>query len=456
MKKGRSTLILFGIFVVLFAAVYFFEIKGGEKRAKTSKLASQLFQTEKDNVKQLILSGDYGEITCEKDGVEWIITAPVLAQGDAQSIESNLDLILGTSIERKIADSTADLSLFGLLEPRGKVQVVTQNGKHTIVLIGDENPTGDLIFVKYPDDNAIYTTNKSLWTYANKKLYDLRDKKIMHFNLDEVRKISITSQVKGKVSLEKVAGKWQIVDPVNLPANDSEVKSLLTRLSTGRAKEFIDEEPDDLKKYGLINPSVMITLEIGKSLARTSFLVGDTATNDGGGFYAKEETRRPVFTVEKWTVDGITKSAFDLQDKKLLGFDNQKCDRIVWQIANQEYIATKVDSVNWMIVSPETLQVEEDLMRRWLEALRDFSVDDLESYQPKSLSVYGLDKPTLRLVFYHKDSKSDELLVGKEISEKYYVKIGNYPHVYRIKKNTFERIYKKPEDMMIKPVSTES
>ncbi|HRU45711.1 MAG TPA: DUF4340 domain-containing protein, partial [Candidatus Marinimicrobia bacterium] len=225
MKKGRSTLILFGIFVVLFAAVYFFEIKGGEKRAKTSKLASQLFQTEKDNVKQLILSGDYGEITCEKNGAEWIITAPVLAQGDAQSIESTLDLILGASIERKTADSTDDLSWFGLLEPRGKVQVVTQSGKHTIVLIGDENPTGDLIFVKYPDDNAIYTTNKSLWTYANKKLYDLRDKKIMHFNLDEVRKINITSRAKGKVSLEKVAGKWQIVDPVKLPANDSEVKS---------------------------------------------------------------------------------------------------------------------------------------------------------------------------------------------------------------------------------------
>jgi hypothetical protein len=145
-----------------------------------------------------------------------------------------------------------------------------------------------------------------------------------------------------------------------------------------------------------------------------------------------------------------------LQDKKLLGFDNQKCDRIVWQIANQEYIATKVDSVNWMIVSPETLQIEEDLMRRWLEALRDFSVDELESYQPKSLSVYGLDKPTLRLAFYHKDSESGELLVGKEISEQYFVKISNYPHVYRIKKNTFERIYKKPEDLMIKPVSTES
>jgi len=456
MKKGRSTLILFGILVVLFAAIYFFEIKGGEKRAKKSKLANQLFQAEKDSVKQLILSGDYGDITCEKKGMEWIITIPVLTQGDAQSIESNLDLILGANIERKIADTTDDLSLFGLLEPRGKVQVITQNGKHTIVLIGDENPTGDLIFVKYPDDNSVYTTNKALWTNVNKKLYDLRDKKIMHFNMDEVRKINITSRAKGKVSLEKVAGKWQIVDPVNLPANDNEVKSFLTRLSTGKAKEFIDEEPDDLKKYGLTNPAVMITLELGESSARTSFVVGDSAKIDGGGFYAKEETRRPVFSIEKWTVDGITKSAFDLQDKEILGFDSQKCERIVWQIANQEYIATKIDSVNWMFVSPETLQVDENLMRRWLEALRDFSVDELESYQPKSLSVYGLDKPTLRLAFYDNDSKLGELLIGKEISEKYYVKTSNYPHVYRIRKNTFEQIYKKPEDLMIKPVSTES
>ncbi|HPC36617.1 MAG TPA: DUF4340 domain-containing protein [Candidatus Marinimicrobia bacterium] len=456
MKKGRSTLILFGVFVVLFAAIYFFEIKGGEKREKKSKLANQLFQTDKDSVKQLILSGNYGDIICEKNGADWIITAPVLTQGDAQSIESNLDLILSTTIERKIADSTDDLSLYGLLEPRGKVEVLTQNGKHTVVLIGDENPTGDLIFIKNSEDNAVYTTNKSLWTYANKKLYDLRDKKIMHFNIDEVHKISVNSRTKGKVSLEKIAGKWRIVAPVNLPANDSEVKSLLTRLSTGRVKDFIDENPSDLKKYGLANPAVMITLELGESLARTSFVVGDSAKNDGGGFYAKEETRRPVFTIEKWTVNGITKSAFDLQDKTILGFDSQKCERIAWQIAKQEYTATKVDSVNWMVVAPETLQVDENSMRRWLEALRDFSVDELESYQPKSLSVYGFDKPTLRLAFYDKDSKLGELLVGKEISEKYYVKINNYPHVYRIKKNTFEQINKKPEDLTVKTVSTDN
>jgi len=456
MKKGQSILILFGIFVVLFAVIYFFEIKGGEEREKKSKLASQLFKAEKDSVNRLILTTENSHIVCEKKDSDWIITSPILTQGDAQSIESNLSSILNASIERQIADSAADLNLFGLLEPRGQVQIIINDGKHTTLMVGDENPTGTLIFVKYPEDRAVYTTNKSLWNYIDKKLFDLRDKKTMHFNVDEVRKITLTSRTKGTVRLEKISGKWQITAPVNLATNESEVKSLLSRLSNGTAKSFIDEKPTDLKKYGLMKPAIKINLEIGESLASTNFSVGDTAASDGGGFYAKEETRPPVFTIEKWTKDGLDKSAFDLQDKKVLGFDGEKADRIVWEIANQEYTAIRVDSLNWMVVAPETLQVDQNLMKRWLEALRDLSVDELETYQPQSLVKYGLDSPYLQLTLFDQKNTIGTILVGKEIAEKYCFKTAQYPHVYRIRKNTFDRIYKKPEDLKVKTVSANS
>ncbi|MCK9559745.1 MAG: DUF4340 domain-containing protein [Candidatus Marinimicrobia bacterium] len=453
MKKGQSTLILLGVLVILFTAVYFFEIKGGEKREQNRKLASQLFQTEKDSVNRLILSTANSHIVCEKKGAEWIITAPVFTQGDAQNIESNLSSILSANIERKIVDSTADLNYFGLLEPRGQVQVISQDGKHITLMVGDENPTGTLVFVKYPEDQAVYTTNKSLWNYVDKRLYDLRDKKIMHFNVDDVRKISLVSRSQGTVSLEKSAGKWRITAPVTLPANDGEVKSLLNRLSSGRAKDFIAEEPTDLKKYGLAKPAIKINLEIGESLAHTSFSVGDTASSAGGGFYAKEETRPPIFTIEKWTMDGLEKGAFDLQDKKVVGFDDENADRIVWKIANQEFTATKIDSVNWMVVAPETLQVDQSLMRSWLEDYRDLSVDELESYQPKSLMKYGLDSPRLRVTIFAQDKEICSVLIGKEVAEKYYFKTAGHPHVYRIKKSTFERINKHPKDLTVKTVT---
>jgi len=450
MKKGKLTLILLGICVLLFATVYYFDIKGGEKRAKEAKLAKQLVQAEKDSVNRLILTTADEHIVCEKKGTDWVITNPIRTLGDKSAIESALSGILNANIERKIADSTADLSLFGLREPRGQVQVITNNGSHTTLMIGDENPTGDMIFVKYPVSETIYTTAKALWNNVNKKLFDLRDKKIMHFMADDVRKINIDSRKKGKVSLEKINGSWHITAPVALLANDNEVKSLLNRMATGKAKNFIEEEPADLKKFGLSKPEVAIYLEIGESLARTSFMIGDTARNDGGGFFAKEETRSPVFTIEKWAADGLRKGAFDLQNKKVLGYDGQSADRIVWRIANQEYAAIRVDSLNWMIVAPETLQVDPILMERWRKSLADFSVDELESYQPKPLANYGLTAPYLHLAVFNHNQQIGSVLVGKKVGDKYYAKTGQAPYVYRIKKNTFDRLYKMPEDLVKK------
>lgn len=450
MIKGKLTLILLGVLVTLFAAVYFFDVKGGEKREKETKQANQLFKAEKDSVNRLILTTANDHIVCEKRGTEWVITTPIRTQGDAQAIESSLSGILSAGIERKIADSTADLSLYGLSAPRGQVQVIINNGEHTTLMIGDENPTGDMIFVKYPVSETVYTTAKALWNNVNKKLFDLRDKKIMHFMADDVRRISIDSRKKGKVSLELVNGKWQITAPANLPANDNEVKSLLNRMANGKARNFIAEEPADLKKYGLAKPDVTINLEIGETLAQTSFLIGDTARNDGGGYFAKEETRQPVFTIEKWAVDGLKKNAFDLQDKKVLGYDGQSADRIVWRIASQEYAAIRIDSLNWMVVAPETLQVDPTLMGRWLKSLADFSVDELESYQPKPLANYGLTMPYLQLAVYNRNQQIGSVMVGKEVGDKYYVKTGLAPYIYRIKKNTFERLYKMPEDLVKK------
>ncbi len=450
MQKGRTTLILLTVLIVLFAVIYFFDVKGGEKREKKTKQGNQLFQAEKDSVTRLILTTADNHIVCEKKGAEWIITSPVRTQGDAQTIESSLSGILSASIERKIADSTSDLSAYGLSEPRGQVQITAAGGSHVTLMIGDDNPTGDVIFVKHPVSPAVYTTAKSLWNNVNKKLYDLRDKKLMHFLTDDVRRISINSRSKGKVSLEKMNGNWQIVSPASLRANDSEVKSFLNRMANGKVKNFIAEEPSDLKKFGLEKPDIAIQLEIGESLARTSFIIGDTAKNDNGGFYAKEETRQPVFTIEKWALDGLNKNAFDFQDKKVLGYDGKSADRIVWRIASQEYAAIRVDSLNWMIMAPETLQTDQSAMSRWLNALRDFSVDELESYQPKPLNKYGLEKPYLHLSIYNGNEMIGTILVGDKTGEKYYTRTGQAPYIYRIKKNNFERLYKTPEDLAAK------
>jgi len=444
--KGKTTLILLGIFVVLFALIYFFDVKGGEKRSAREKQTKQLFQVRKDEIIQAeFITGE--RIVCDKSTGSWEITTPVRTAGDTATIEYNLGQIVEANIERTIADSVEDLTAYGLAMPRGVVRLMSKDSTIATLLIGDENPTGTLIFVKRADEAAVYTTAKTLWSNVSKSLFDLRDKQTMHIRTADVRRLELNSVKKGKVVLEKSGDNWQILQPVPIAANSNEVTSLLNRLANGRVKNFIAEEPTNLARYGFNRPRLTMNLFIGESLAKTSFVVGDTARNDGGGFYAREETRKPVFTLENWAVDNLTKGAFDLQNKKLTGFDGRSADRVVWRLDNREYAALKIDTTNWLIVAPDTVQVDETLFQRWLEALGDFSVDELEAYQPKPLASYGLDLPRLRVTIFKGDTQLGTILVGKQIKEDYYVKAGSAPYVYRIRKYTYERIAKKPDDL---------
>jgi len=192
------------------------------------------------------------------------------------------------------------------------------------LLIGDENPTGDFIFVKYSDKPGIYTVSKSLRTYANKSLYDLRDKRVMHIRPLDVRKIRISSREKGEVVLMQDGENWNLIEPVKIPVKSNDVMSFLNRLSNGRIKAFIDESPRDLNQYGLTDPFIRIELYSGDELAKSTFMIGDTTKDGNGGYYAREESRLPVFTLENWAVNNLNKSAFDFQVKTLTNFDGDQ------------------------------------------------------------------------------------------------------------------------------------
>ncbi len=311
--QGKTILILLLVFIVLFAFIYIFEIKDGEKRKERERVENLILNIPLDSVTAYTIKNDNRELSVRKRDNTWTIISPVETAGDSVTIVSNLKSILDTKIERKISDDENDPGQFGLENPHGEIAIRQSGDLESRLLIGDENPTGDFIFVKYSNKPGIYTVPKSLRTYVNKSLYDLRDKRVMHIRPLDVRKIRITSREKGEVVLTQDGDNWNIIEPVKIPAKSNDVISFLNRLSNGRIKAFIDESPRDLRQYGLADPFIRIELYSGDELAKSTFTIGDTTKDGDGGYYAREESRLPVFTLENWAVNNLNKGAFDFQ-----------------------------------------------------------------------------------------------------------------------------------------------
>ena len=446
---GKTTLILLLVFVALLAFIYLFEIKGGEKRKERELVEKTALNIPVDSVTAYTIKNDIRELSVRKKDNTWTIVSPVETAGDSAVIISNLKSILDTKIERKISDDGNDPGQFGLENPQGEIVIQQSGDLESRLLLGDENPTGDFIFVKYSDKPGIYTVSKSLRTYVNKSLYDLRDKRVMHIRPLDVRKIRITSREKGEIVLKQDGNAWNLIEPVKIPAESNDVMSFLNRLSNGRIKAFIDESPRDLRQYGLTDPFIRIELFSGAEPAKSTFTIGDTIKDGNAGYYACEESRSPVFTLENWAVNNLNKGAFDFQVKTLTNFDGDNADRIEFEKGTMTFTVVKKDSREWGFTEPDTLVAETGRMRRWINGIKDLTVDELETYTPASLQKYGLLQPEIRITIYENETAAGQILIGKSEDEFYYTKSANEPHVYKIKHTKVEEIDKAIRDLAL-------
>src|SRR5215469_8551719 len=149
--------------------------------------------------------------------------------------------------------------------------------------------------------------------------------KILSIPNDQFQEIRVK---KGSQTLDLKGGpgKWQILQPETLPADQDSVSSMVSSLSSLNADSVVENKAADLTPYGLKDPAldVQITKKDGKS---DDLQIGDE-TPTGSGNYAKLSTDPRIFTIATFNKTNIDKTANDLRDKRLLTFDSGKLTRV--------------------------------------------------------------------------------------------------------------------------------
>ena len=118
--------------------------------------------------------------------------------------------------------------------------------------------------------------------------------KILSIPEADFQQIQLAKKAGDVTVLKKADGKWQIVQPKPLAADQDSVNSLVTSLSSLSSDRLIEDKASDLSSYGLHSPAeqVAVTRKDGKV---QTLLVGDD-TPTGAGVFAKLENDPRVFT----------------------------------------------------------------------------------------------------------------------------------------------------------------
>src|SRR6266850_1700466 len=125
--KFKGTAILFLIFGLLGAYVYFFEVRGQEQRQKQEAAKKKAFQVDEKDITEISLIYPDRTITGVKKGDrQWQITSPPGVEADSDEWEQLASNIPKIEREDAVAQNVQDLSQFGLKDPAVKLAAKTK------------------------------------------------------------------------------------------------------------------------------------------------------------------------------------------------------------------------------------------------------------------------------------------------------------------------------------------
>ncbi|MFQ6112812.1 MAG: DUF4340 domain-containing protein, partial [bacterium] len=365
----KNTLFLAVILVALGAYVYFYEIKGGEKRRAAAEKARQVFQVDKDSISSIVLQPS--NIHLQKVGDSWEITEPVRAKTEEWVLNSLINSLAGAEKERTVVEAPADYSTYGFSDTSGQI-IFQYSGKTDTLYIGERNPTGSFVFARKGGSPEIFLTNNDFFNSVKKSVFDFRDKSILEFDTQDVDRVSLHVGNKAFEAV-KQEDNWMLEKPAEHKADKFTVNRILNKIKNSQVKGFIKENPARLTPYGLDKPRIRVDLHIGGGKTRKTLVVGQEKQ---GNYFAKDESRNPVFLVDSTFYSALdTLTLFDLRDKKINDFNTSDVSRIEFEYPDIRIVCEKDTSANWQIVFPEKNKARNWKLNRILGTMKDLKAE---------------------------------------------------------------------------------
>jgi hypothetical protein len=441
--KFRNTLLLLLITAAVGAYVYFYEVKGGEKREKEKEAAGKLIDIKKDSVSAITINPDGIEL--KKIGATWELTAPVQYQADESTVNSFLNSLESAKRDQKdITTARADYAGFGLEPARTELIVRHEKGEQDTLYLGDNNVTSTQVYARVNNDPEVVLTSNSLPNNAKKSLMDWRNKDLLNFDNNAANRLLLTTP-KNRFELKKENGKWQMAAPIQASADESKISSILSRVRYGRINEFTAEQMNDAKPYGLDKPAYEFTVFFGANDAQKTVNFGK---KDGANYYAHDPARPQVFKIDTSLVKDLNVTVMDLRNKKLAQFESWNADYIELNYADTLKIVCEKDtSSNWQIKAPQQRKAKSWEVSNITGGVAGMEATAFVDEGAGDLKKYGLDKPRLTVTVKQKGSEVANVLIGKEKGDRVFAKAANSSVVVEVKKDDTDKLFKKLTDL---------
>src|SRR6267378_7835958 len=188
------------------------------------------------------------------------------------------------------------------------------------------------------------------WKQADKTDTAKQDKVFAALEPDKIEEVKVKSEKGDTTTIRKEKGAWQMTAPVATKADESEVTGITTGLGQIAVVRVIDENPSDLKEYGLATPRIEINFKASGDKDYRKLYIGEKSPT-GSDLFAKRNDEKKVFLIPAFQETSLNRTTFDLREKNVLKFDREKVDGLD-VTAGSKTLAVAKDGGEWKITRP--------------------------------------------------------------------------------------------------------
>ena len=209
----------------------------------------------------------------------WLFKAPLQAPANKSQLETLLDSLSNLKATEFVSEDKkpADIKKFGLDKPEYEVDLAMPAANREVVYSFHKD--GGKSYALTSQSNKIIAFEGSLLADLEKKVDELREKKVLDFSSWEAFKIALKkgdfrlTAAKEKVKDEET---WRLDTAAKDTADGTRIEAFIRKIEGLEAAAFIDN-PKSLAAYGLDKPAAEViiwTKDIDNKVKEMSLLVG--------------------------------------------------------------------------------------------------------------------------------------------------------------------------------------
>ena len=202
---------------------------------------------------------------------------------------------------------------------------------------------------------------------------------------DQFQEIKIKKLTGETIDLKKDNGKWRMIEPKPLAADQDTVSSMTSSLGSLTADKVIEEKAADLKQFGLADPTLDVQI-VRKDGKTDHILIGDD-TLTGSGAYATIPGSNKVVTITSFAKTSLDKRPDDIRDKRVLSFDQDKLTRVELAAKGAPVEFGKNAQNEWAILKPRPLRADGSAVDGLITKLKDAKMDMTETDAAKKFAA---------------------------------------------------------------------